>query len=187
MYYRLGDYPRQSGHPHNTGTLSQSLRSVDSALDPGHTIDDPYISYRHQSSTSASHYYDSIDSYVPGHPRDNMSEISQSCDKKKYYKSDKYYPREHHPEPEREEGGLLPPLLALAPHHESHSSQSQHSILARDWPANQSEARAQSHPSQSSGQHPPSPNYLCSTQSHEQLASQYIPDGSLDYNNISEY
>ena len=164
---RLQDYSRPGTSHHVSGgpPPQRNMEAVSSALE---SLEDPYrplseISY---SQRQQSHYFESLDTYLP-HNREEM-ELSQ-CDKKKSYKTEKYYRSGDGDHQDvaghREEGGLLPPLLALAPHHQ------------------------QPHPAPAPP--PASPHnikldYLCPTQT-EQLASQYMQDGTLDYNNMTEY
>ena len=153
--------PTRSQHHLNTATLPG--RPLDS-LPPGplDALDDSYRPLPDLGYTQRqpSHYFDQLDSYLQHQGREEMElGQGQGCDKKKYYKSDKYYRGEqdvmglHH---HREDSGLLPPLLALAPQHPG-------------------------------GAGPPSPHtlkmdYLCSQADH--LSSQYLADSTMDYNNI---
>jgi len=159
---RLHLDPTRSQHHLNTPSLSG--RPLDS-LPPGplDSLDDSYRPLPDLGYTQRqpSHYFDQLDSYLQHQGREEMElGQGQGCEKKKYYKSDKYYRGDqdvmglHH---HREEGGLLPPLLALAPQHPG------------------------------GGPGPPSPHtlkmdYLCSQSDH--LSSQYLADSTMDYNNI---
>lgn len=159
---RLHIDPTRSQHHLNTSSLPG--RPLDS-LPPGplDALDDAYrplpdLGY---SQRQSSHYFDQLDSYLQHQGREEVELVQgQGCDKKKYYKSDKYYRGDHDVlglHHHREDGGLLPPLLALAPQHPG------------------------------GGTGPPSPHslkmdYLCSQSDH--ISSQYLGDASMDYNNI---
>jgi len=159
---RLHLDPTRSQHHINTSTLSG--RSLES-LPPGplDALDDSYrplpdLGY---SQRQSSHYFDQLDSYLQHQGREEVELMQgQGCEKKKYFKSDKYYRADHDVlglHHHREDGGLLPPLLALAPQHPG------------------------------GGTGPPSPHtlkmdYLCSQSDH--ISSQYLGDTTMDYNNI---
>ena len=167
--HRLQEFRPGTSHHSIPGIPLRNIEQVPSGMD---SLDDPYrplaeLSY---SQRQQGHYMDtSMDNYLP-HDREEL-ELSQ-CDKKKLYKTDKFYRTGEHQDVMNtshrgEEGVLLPPLLALAPHH-------QHSHHHPHTPGG-------------GGQAPVSPqniklDYLCGSQS-DQIASQYIQDG-IDYNNI---
>ena len=166
--HRLQDFRPGTSHHNISGISSRNIEQVHSGMD---SLDDPYrpLSELSYSQRQQGHYMDtSMDNYLP-HDREEL-ELSQ-CDKKKLYKNDKFYRTGEHQDvmntSHREEGVLLPPLLALAPHH-------QHSHHHPHTPSG-------------GGQASVSPqniklDYLCGSQS-DQIASQYIQDG-IDYNNI---
>lgn len=160
---RLHLEPTRSQHHLNSSNLPG--RQLE-PLPPGplDTLEDPYRPLPDLGYTQRqpSHYFDQLDSYLQHQGREEIElGQGQGCDKKKYYKSDKYYRGDqdvmglHH---HREDGGLLPPLLALAPQHPG------------------------------VGPGPPSPHtlkmdYLCSQAEHLPV-SQYLADSAMDYNNI---
>jgi len=147
-------------HAHPYSRQQPSLPST-SGLDP---LDDPYISFSGRGQSGNSHYFESsMDNYIlPPHSRDDIDLSQAQCDKKKLYKTgDKYYRGDHQDlNSGAGAGGLLPPLLALAPHNHAGVPASSPQNIKLD--------------------------YLCSSQT-DHLTSQYIQDGTLDYNNITEY
>ena len=83
-------------------------------------MEDPYQGY---SQRQPGQYFDQLDSYLPpGREEMEMAGAHQSCEKKKLSRSTEKYYRQDGQEvmghtPAHREDGLLPPLLALAPHH----------------------------------------------------------------------
>ena len=146
-------------HAHPYSRQQPSLPST-AGLDP---LDDPYISFSGRQPSN-SHYFESnMDNYIlPSHNRDDIDLSQPQCDKKKLYKTaDKYYRGDHQDlNSGAGAGGLLPPLLALAPHNHAGVPSSSPQNIKLD--------------------------YLCSNQA-DHLTSQYIQDGTLDYNNMTEY
>jgi len=166
-YLRLQDYSRHSSnsgqHVNPSSLPSRNIDPVTASLD---ALDSQYrpLPELGYSQSQPTHYFDALDRYLP-HSREDM-ELA-TCDKKKLFKTDKYYRGDHQDlmtagsRDDRDESGLLPPLLALAPHHQTSSS----------------------------GPSPPSPQNIKidSYLQTDHLTSQYMQDGTLDYNNISEY
>jgi KRAB domain-containing zinc finger protein len=103
-----------------------------------------------------SHYYDQLDSYF--HPASRSLDLEgyEKRQATKYAKQEKYY-RGGEEGGGRQEGGLLPPLLALVP---------------------SGQLSGHSNPGATS---PPSIklDYMCNTGDH--LSSQYLPDATMDY------
>ena len=154
--YNRGHRSSQPGRyaqfpPHGSRSYHHH-HSVYPSTRPGHQLTSPDLdTFNTRVNTSLDYRQQQyFDQYLPREP-DNSSP-----DKKKYVKSDKYYSRSQHLDQQtRDEGGLLPPLLALAPQQSSQTSPG-HNIKL---------------------------DYLQS----DQMSHQYIPDPSIDYNNISEY
>ena len=141
--YRSSDLFRNS-HADNRLQASNQLEGIDENYRP---IQD--TGYSRQQN----HYYDQLDPYVL---LSRTAEIEDNFDKRhKYYRQDRYArPEDQNHGGARQDGGLLPPLLALTP----------------SLP-----------PSHTANQSPPNMklDYICSP--NDQISSQYLPDGTLDY------
>jgi DNA-directed RNA polymerase subunit RPC12/RpoP len=154
---RLHLDPSRTQHHLNTALSGRPLDSLPPV--PLDALDDSYrplpdLGY---SQRQSSHYFDQLDSYLQHQGREEV-EVEQGCDKKKYFKSEKYYRGEHDVvglHHHRDEGGLLPPLLALAPQHPGGGPPSPHSLKM---------------------------DYLCTQSDH--ISTQYLGDTTMDYNNI---
>ena len=111
-----------------------------------------------------SHYFEQLDTYLhSGRDLDLELEARGSGQVEKKQKSSAS---------RREEGGLLPPLLALAPQvvviYALYQSQLQ-ATFSQERPSSPAHALKMD-------------SYLCPGQDH--LTAQYLPDGTIDYTNM---